>query len=141
MVYDTSVSFRKFSAHQLHRKIVSLQVVSITGLSDRGGNSISVKCTWLCKGNACAKKVKTVVVITTTLTGPYWLTADSEPFSVWLHNKTCPLITLIFLRLLFRENYCPETVTMERCKLLHLQDMMNLKILSLCIACLSHFTA
>jgi len=45
----------------------------------------------------------------------------------------------MFLRPLFRENYCPETVTMARCIFLHLQDMM--KILFTCIVSLSHFTA
>jgi len=36
----------------------------------------------------------------------------------------------MFLRLLFRENYCPETVTTARFIFLHRQDMMN--ILSTC---------
>jgi len=65
--------------------------------------------------------------------------ADSAPFSVWQHNKTCSLTTLIFLRPLFRVNYCPETVTIARFIFLYHQDMT--KILSTCIASLSHFTA
>ena len=67
------------------------------------------------------------------------LLADSAPFSVWQHNKTCSRTTSIFLRPLFRANYCPETVTMARFMFLHRQDMT--KILSTCIASLSHFTA
>ena len=66
----------------------------------------------MCKGNTCAEKVKTVSVITTTLSAPYRLPAVFAPFSVWLHNKTCSLITSILLRLSFRENSCPEMVTM-----------------------------
>jgi len=67
----------------------------------------------LCKGNTYAEKVKTVSVFTTTLSAPYRrLPAVFAPFSVWLHNKTCSLITSILLRLSFRENFCPEMVTM-----------------------------
>jgi len=48
------------------------------------------------------------------LSALYQLLADSTPSSVWQHNKTCSWTTLIFLRPLFRVNYCPETVTMAR---------------------------
>ena len=54
------------------------------------------------------QKVKTVSAITMTLSALYLLLADSAPFSVWQHNKTCSWTTLIFLRPLFRVNYCPE---------------------------------
>jgi len=67
------------------------------------------------------------------------LLADSAPFSVWQHNKTCSRTTSIFSRPLFRVNYCPEKVTMERFIFLHRQDVT--KILSTCIASLSHFMA
>jgi len=62
-----------------------------------------------------------------------------EIVSIWQHNETCSRTTLIFLRPLFRVNYCPETVRMARFIFLHRQDMT--KMLSTCIASLSHFTA
>jgi len=63
----------------------------------------------LCKGITCVEKVKTVLVITMTLSALYWLLADSTPFSVWQHNKKCSRTKLIFLRPLFRVKYCPES--------------------------------
>jgi len=53
--------------------------------------------------------------------------------TIWLHNKICLPTTSTFLRPSFRGNFYLETVTMERCKFLHLLDMM--KILFMCIAC------
>ena len=43
-----------------------------------------------------------------TLSALYRLLADSAPFSVWQHNKTCSRTTLIFIRPLFRVNYCTD---------------------------------
>jgi len=63
-----------------------------------------------------------------TLSALYRLLADPAPFSVWQHNETCSQTTLIFLRPLFRVNYCPETVTMARCIFLHRQDMMKIPL-------------
>jgi len=65
--------------------------------------------------------------------------AASRFRTILIHNKTCSWTTSMVLRPLFRENYCPETVTMARCTFFHLQDMIE--VLSTCIASLSHFTA
>jgi len=78
-------------------------------------------------------------VITPTLSAICLLQADSAKFSVWLHNKICLLITSIFFRLSFSENFCLETTIMARCIFFHLQDTM--KILSMYIAYLKHWTA
>jgi len=133
MDYGVVASFRKFSAHRSPRKIVYSQAVSITRLSEKRENLTCVKYANLCKGNTCAEKAKTASTVTTTLSALYLLQADYAQFSVWLHNKTClgSLITSIFLRLSFKENYCPETSIMARCIFLHLRDTM--KIFYMCI--------
>jgi len=89
-----------------------------------GGEFDKCKVRLVVQGQHMRQKSEDGVVMTTTLSVPYRLPADSAPLSIWLHNKTCSLITLMILRLLFRENYYLVTVTMEMCIFLHLLDMM-----------------
>ena len=105
----------------------------------KGGEFDKCKVRLVVQGQHMRRKVKTVSAITMTLLALYRLLADSAPFSVWQHNKTCSLTTLIFLRPLFKVNYYPETATMARFIFLHPEDMT--KILFTCTASLSHFTA
>ena len=71
-----------------------------------------------------AEKAKTVSAISTTLSALYLPQPDSARFSVWLHNEIFSMITSIFLKLSFEENYCQETAIMARCIFLHLRDTM-----------------
>jgi len=89
------------------------------------------------KSNTCADKSEDGVGDYDDAFSP--VPAASRFRTILIHNKTCSWTTSMVLRPLFRENYCPETVTMARCTFFHLQDMIE--VLSTCIASLSHFTA
>jgi len=71
-------------------------------------------------------------------------TSGFHTILTWLLNSICYLSCVHrsrrhFLRLLFRENCCPEMAAMARCICFHLQDTM--KLLSVCIASSTHFAA
>ena len=100
----------------------------------KGGEFDKRKVRLVVQGQHMRQKVETVSAITMTLSALYRLLADFATFLIWQHNKTCSWTTSIFLRPLFKVNYCPETVTMARFIFLHCQDMT--KILSTCIASL-----
>ena len=62
----------------------------------KGGEFDKCKVRLVVQGQHMRRKGGDSWVITTTLPAQYRLPADSAPFLVWLHNKICSIITLIF---------------------------------------------
>jgi len=120
---------------------VSLPIVSITRLRENGKEFDKFNVRLVVQGQHMRQKGEDSFCDYDAFSFVSAASGFRTNLSLALHNKICSesLITSIFLRFSFKENYCPETVTMERCMFLHFWNMM--KILSECLSFLSHFTA